>query len=194
MIDHMLIISERKHLLPSVWKYGHFILASVRSELRAQFPRSCLGALWFIPHLLAQALMFSIIRAEFVRAKMPNVTRPSAYPIYLLWGIAGWGQSSEILTRRHDRMHRAGASIEKDLVSAASPVHHCLGQCDDQSPSLTVHNRRYFSFVRPLSRPCLILSDTRRARDFNGCIRDWRISQYWKQLAGCDVSHRARVG
>ncbi len=64
------------------WKYGHFML-TVSGELRARFPRSRLGALWFILHPLAPALIFLIIRADFVQAKMPNVNHPCAYPIYL---------------------------------------------------------------------------------------------------------------
>lgn len=86
-------------MLISVWRYRHFILASIKGELRGRFARSRLGAIWFILHPLAQALIFSIVLAEVMRAKMPNMTSPAAYPIYLLSGMAAWGLFSEILTR-----------------------------------------------------------------------------------------------
>lgn len=83
----MIIISEGKHLLTSVWKYGHFILA-VSGELRARFPRP--GALWFILHPLAQALMFLIIWADFVgqRCRM-LIIRAHIRSIFMRHGLTG---------------------------------------------------------------------------------------------------------
>ncbi len=86
-------------MLQSIWRYRHFILASIRGDLRGRFARSRLGAFWFILHPLAQSLIFSIVLAEVMRTRMPNIDSQAAYPIYLLSGMAAWGLFSEILTR-----------------------------------------------------------------------------------------------
>lgn len=86
-------------MLYSIWRYRHFILASIRGDLKGRFARSRLGAFWFILHPLAQSLIFSIVLAEVMRARMPNIDSQAAYPIYLLSGMAAWGLFSEILTR-----------------------------------------------------------------------------------------------
>lgn len=86
-------------MLRSIWRYRHFILASIRGDLKGRFARSRLGAFWFILHPLAQALIFSIVLAEVMRARMPNIDNQAAYPIYLLSGMAAWGLFSEILNR-----------------------------------------------------------------------------------------------
>ncbi|WP_292975926.1 ABC transporter permease [Pantoea sp. UBA4549] len=86
-------------MLYSIWRYRHFILASIRGDLKGRFARSRLGAFWFILHPLAQSLIFSIVLAEVMRTRMPNIDSQAAYPIYLLSGMAAWGLFSEILTR-----------------------------------------------------------------------------------------------
>lgn len=100
-------------MLGSLWRYRHFILASIKGELRGRFARSRLGALWFILHPLAQALIFSIVLAEVMRAKMPNMTSPAAYPIYLLSGMAAWGLFSEILTRSLNIFIEQASTLKK---------------------------------------------------------------------------------
>ncbi|KEA04737.1 ABC transporter permease [Rhizobium rhizogenes] len=86
-------------MLKSLWQYRHFIASSIRGDLKGRFARSYFGGFWFILHPLAQALIFSIVLAEVMRARMPNIDSPAAYPIYLLSGMAAWGLFSEILNR-----------------------------------------------------------------------------------------------
>ncbi|WFU12166.1 ABC transporter permease (plasmid) [Rhizobium sp. CB3090] len=100
-------------MLKSIWNYRHFIIASIKGELRGRFARSRLGAMWFILHPLAQALIFSIVLSEVMRAKMPNMTSPAAYPIYLLSGMAAWGLFSEILVRSMNVFIEQAAALKK---------------------------------------------------------------------------------
>lgn len=86
-------------MLRSLWQYRYFILSSIRGELKGRFARSYLGGFWFILHPLAQSLIFSIVLAEVMRARIPNMDNPAAYPIYLLSGMAAWGLFAEILNR-----------------------------------------------------------------------------------------------
>ncbi|KUM23408.1 ABC transporter [Mesorhizobium loti] len=83
----------------SLWQYRHFILSSIRGDLKGRFVRSRLGGLWFILHPLAQALIFSIVLSEVLKARLPDTDSPAAYPIYLLSGMAAWSLFNEILTR-----------------------------------------------------------------------------------------------
>ncbi|RWE04182.1 ABC transporter permease [Mesorhizobium sp.] len=83
----------------SLWQYRHFILSSIRGELKGRFVRSRLGGLWFLLHPLAQALIFSIVLSEVLKARLPDTNSPAAYPIYLLSGMAAWSLFNEILTR-----------------------------------------------------------------------------------------------
>lgn len=88
-----------KNMLLALWHYRHFILSSIRGELKGRFARSRLGALWFILHPLAQATIFALVLAEVLGAKLPNIENKAAYPIYLMAGTAAWGLFSEILNR-----------------------------------------------------------------------------------------------
>ncbi|TPJ80185.1 ABC transporter permease [Mesorhizobium sp. B2-6-2] len=83
----------------SLWQYRHFIISSIRGDLKGRFVRSRLGGLWFLLHPLAQALIFSIVLSEVLKARLPDTDSPAAYPIYLLSGMAAWSLFNEILTR-----------------------------------------------------------------------------------------------
>lgn len=83
----------------SIWTYRYFILSSIRGDFKARFARSRLGGLWFVLHPLAQALIFSIVLSKVLHSRLPAIDSPSAYPVYLLSGIAAWTLFSEILTR-----------------------------------------------------------------------------------------------
>jgi lipopolysaccharide transport system permease protein len=86
-------------LFSALWRYRHFILASILGELRGRFARSRLGLFWSILHPLAQATIFALVLAEVLGAKIGGVSNKAAYPIYLMAGMAAWGLFSEIMNR-----------------------------------------------------------------------------------------------
>lgn len=86
-------------MLRAVWRYRHFIIASIGGELRGRFARSRLGLLWSILHPLAQAAIFALVLAEVLGARLAGIDDPSAYPLYLLAGMAAWSLFAEILNR-----------------------------------------------------------------------------------------------
>ena len=100
-------------MLRSLYNYRLFILSSIRAELRGRFARSRLGALWFILHPLAQALIFSIVLADVLGARLAGVDDPNAYPAYLLSGMAAWGLFSEILNRTINIFIEQAGSLKK---------------------------------------------------------------------------------
>jgi len=100
-------------MLIALWNYRHFVLSSIRGELKARIARSRLGALWFILHPLAQATIFALVLAEVLGAKLPNIENKAAYPIYLMAGIAAWGLFSEILSRCLNIFTEYGSLLKK---------------------------------------------------------------------------------
>ena len=88
-----------KTMLLAVWAYRYFIFSSVKTEFKARFARSKLGALWMILHPLAQVLVYALILSQIMTAKLPGVATQYAYPVYILSGMVGWTLFSEILTK-----------------------------------------------------------------------------------------------
>jgi lipopolysaccharide transport system permease protein len=86
--------------LASAWRYRHFILSSIRAEIRARFIRSKLGGLWMVVHPLAQAAIFALVLSEIMSAKLPGMANDRfAYALYLLSGLLGWALFSELVNR-----------------------------------------------------------------------------------------------
>lgn len=88
-----------KLMLLAVWHYRHFILTSIRNDLRVRFARSRLGAIWGILQPLAQGGIYAIVFTRVLGAKLPDAPNKFAYAIYLLAGLAGWTLFSEVVTR-----------------------------------------------------------------------------------------------
>lgn len=83
----------------ALWRYRHFVMASIRGELKGRYARSRLGLLWSVLNPLAQATIFAVILSEVLGSKLSGVDVKGAYPIYLMSGMAAWGLFSEILNR-----------------------------------------------------------------------------------------------
>ena len=88
-----------KLMLAAIWHYRHFILTSIRNDLRTRFARSRLGATWAILQPLAQGAIYAIVMGRVLGASIPHATSKYAYVIYLLSGLLGWTLFSEIITR-----------------------------------------------------------------------------------------------
>jgi lipopolysaccharide transport system permease protein len=88
------------NILLATWRYRHFILSSIRSELITRFSRSYLGGLWIVIHPLMQAAIFALVLSEVMAAKMPGMaTNKFAYAIYLMSGMLGWSLFTEVISR-----------------------------------------------------------------------------------------------
>lgn len=86
-------------MLAAVWSYRHFILSSIRNDLRSRFARSKLGAIWMILQPLAQVAIYSLVLSRIMAAKLPGIDSRYAYVIYLMAGMIAWALFSEVLTR-----------------------------------------------------------------------------------------------
>jgi lipopolysaccharide transport system permease protein len=86
-------------MLSGAWRYRYFILSSIKTEFRARFVRSRLGALWMILHPLAQVLIFAFVLSAVLSTKLPGIESRYGYAIYLMAGILAWSLFAEIINR-----------------------------------------------------------------------------------------------
>lgn len=97
----------------SAWRYRHFILSSIRGELKSRFSRSKIGGLWHVLHPLALATIYALVLSKVLGAKLGGVDNEAAYAIYLMSGIACWSFFSEIANRSMTIFIDYGAAMKK---------------------------------------------------------------------------------
>lgn len=86
-------------MLRGVWSYRGFVLGSVKREFQSKYGNAVLGAAWSLLSPLAMILVYTVIFAEVMRAKLPGSDNTFAYSIYLCAGILTWGLFAEIVAR-----------------------------------------------------------------------------------------------
>lgn len=86
-------------LLRALWAYRGFIRGSVQREFQSKYRNSLLGAAWNIINPLAMILVYTVIFAQIMRAKLPGVDSTFAYSIYLCAGVLTWGLFTEVVGR-----------------------------------------------------------------------------------------------
>jgi lipopolysaccharide transport system permease protein len=85
--------------LRGLWQYRGFIQSSVAREFQSRYQDSVLGALWTILNPLAMILIYTLVFSRIMQTRLPGVSSPYAYSIFLMAGLLPWGFFSEILTR-----------------------------------------------------------------------------------------------
>lgn len=88
-----------KEMLLAIWTYRHFIVSSIRNDLRSRFARSKLGGLWMVLQPLAQVAIYSLVLSRIMAAKLPGIDNRYAYVIYLMAGMIAWSLFAEVVTR-----------------------------------------------------------------------------------------------
>ena len=88
-----------KEILAAIWSYRHFILSSIKNDLRARFARSKLGGLWMVLQPLAQVAIYALVLSRIMAAKLPGINNRYAYVIYLMAGMIAWSLFAEVVTR-----------------------------------------------------------------------------------------------
>jgi lipopolysaccharide transport system permease protein len=86
-------------MLTPLWNYRGFILGSVKREFQSKYRNSMLGAAWTVINPLAMIVVYTVIFAQVMRARLPGVDSTFAYSIYLCAGVLTWGLFSEISGR-----------------------------------------------------------------------------------------------
>ena len=82
-----------------LWAYRDFILGSAKREFQSKYRNSLLGATWTIIQPLAMIVVYTVIFAQLMRARLPGTESTFAYSIYLCAGVITWGFFAEITSR-----------------------------------------------------------------------------------------------
>lgn len=86
-------------ILGNTWAFRGYILASVRSELRARYSNSLLGVGWALVHPTALIALYTIVFSSAMRPGLAGHDAPFAYSVYLCAGILVWSLFSELIGR-----------------------------------------------------------------------------------------------
>jgi len=86
-------------MVRALWAYRGFIRGSVKREFQSKYRNSLLGAAWNIINPLAMIVVYTVIFAQVMRAKLPGVDTTFAYSIYLCAGVLTWGLFTEMVGR-----------------------------------------------------------------------------------------------
>lgn len=101
-------------MVNALWAYRGFIFGSVKREYQSKYRNSLLGAAWTVLNPLAMIVVYTVIFAQVMRAKLPGVDGTFAYSIYLCAGVLTWGLFAEI-TGRAQNMFLEHANLLKKL-------------------------------------------------------------------------------
>ena len=102
-----------REMLLAIWRYRHFIVSSIKNELRSRFVRSKLGAAWMILQPLAQVAIYALVLSRVLAAKLPGINNRYAYVIYLMAGMTAWSLFSELLSRSVNMFVDNGSLMKK---------------------------------------------------------------------------------
>jgi lipopolysaccharide transport system permease protein len=102
-----------REMLLAIWRYRHFIVSSIKNDLRSRFSRSKLGALWMILQPLAQVAIYALVLSRVLAAKLPGINNRYAYVIYLMAGMTAWALFSELLSRSVNMFVENGSLMKK---------------------------------------------------------------------------------
>lgn len=86
-------------MLRAVMAYRGFILGSVKREFQSKYRDSILGAAWAVLNPLAMIVVYTVIFAQVMHARLPGTDSSFAYSIFLCAGVLTWGLFSEITGR-----------------------------------------------------------------------------------------------
>lgn len=88
-----------KEILFAVWSYRHFIISSIRNDLRSRFARSKLGGLWMVLQPLAQVAIYALVLSRIMATRLPGINDRYAYVIYLMAGMIAWSLFADVISR-----------------------------------------------------------------------------------------------
>jgi len=113
----------------SLWQYRHFVLSSIRNELKSRFARSKLGGLWVIINPLSQVLIYTLILSNVLAAKIPGIENKYSYVIYLMAGLLAWTLFNEIITRCLNLFIEQGNLMKKMSFPRITLPSIVIGSC-----------------------------------------------------------------
>lgn len=89
----------RAELLRDLWRHRGFIASLVRREFRLRSARAVWGSAWLVIQPAIQIVIYTVIFAEVLRAKLPGESDRMAYGLFLCAGVITWGYFAELVSR-----------------------------------------------------------------------------------------------
>ena len=104
----------------ALWSYRGFVFESVKREFQSQYTNALLGAVWTIVRPLAMIVVYTIIFAQVMQAKLPGLGNAFSYSIYLCAGVLTWGFFTEALTKTQNVFLENASLLKKISVPRLS--------------------------------------------------------------------------
>ena len=101
-------------IINAMWLFRGFIAGSVKREFQSKYRNYVLGAAWTVLNPLAMIVVYTVIFAQVMQAKLPGVDKTFAYSIYLCAGLLTWSLFAEI-TGRAQNIFIENANLIKKL-------------------------------------------------------------------------------
>lgn len=83
----------------ALWRYRGFVVASVWREFQSRYRGSALGIAWNLIHPLGTVVIFTVIFAQVMRARLPGVDDIYGYGVFLCAGLFAWNLFAETVQR-----------------------------------------------------------------------------------------------
>jgi lipopolysaccharide transport system permease protein len=90
---------RRGDLVRDLWQHRGFIASLVRREFQLRSARAVWGSAWLVIQPALQIVIYTVIFAEVLRAKLPGVSDRMAYGLFLCAGVITWGYFAELVSR-----------------------------------------------------------------------------------------------
>lgn len=117
------------NMFRSLWQYRHFVISSIRNELKSRFARSKLGGMWVIINPLSQVLIYALILSNVLAAKIPGIENKYSYAIYLMAGLLAWTLFNEIISRCLNLFIEQGNLMKKMSFPRITLPSIVIGSC-----------------------------------------------------------------
>ncbi len=86
-------------MLKALWAHREFIGSLVRRDFQVRSVRAIWGSAWLVIQPAIQILIYTVIFAGVLRAKLPGVDDSLAYGLFLCAGVITWNYFSELVLR-----------------------------------------------------------------------------------------------
>jgi lipopolysaccharide transport system permease protein len=86
-------------MVQALWRYRGFVATSVARDFQLRYRGSALGFVWTLIGPIGNVVIFTVVFAQVMRARLPGVGDVYAYGIYLCAGVFAWGLFVEIVQR-----------------------------------------------------------------------------------------------
>ncbi len=86
-------------MIGRIISYRGFVFESIKREFQSKYMNSMLGSVWTVINPLAMILVYTLVFASLMKARLPGVESQFSYSIYLCAGVLVWGLFAEILQR-----------------------------------------------------------------------------------------------